>query len=212
MLHAQQIYAPDTGVLDQEGSVALGRRLFKTLPEDVFDFGPVALANGGLLVADVRLDNRDELAVSLGIASRDMRALADIAIVARAIERWKEAAINRLIGDFALIWWDPSEQRLVLARDFIGHRPLHFHRGDGFFACASMPKGLHALPDVPRAADNRSAAGFLAHIPEGGRDSYFAGIGKVPPGHFAVVTKAAIAVHRYWNPDPAPLKLKSADA
>ncbi|HEX8526755.1 hypothetical protein, partial [Allosphingosinicella sp.] len=68
VLASQEIYGPHDGSLWAEGPVALGRRLFRTLPEDSYDRQPLVGRDGGLvLVADVRLDNRPELAAELGL-------------------------------------------------------------------------------------------------------------------------------------------------
>lgn len=210
ILSAQAVYAPDAPVTGEIGSVAMGRRLWKLLPEDRFDRGPV-LSEAGLLVADLRLDNRPELGEALGIGGADAASLSDAALLMKALERWGEAAVERLCGDFAFAWWDAARARLVLARDFLGQRPLHFHRGDGFFAFASMPKGLHALPEVPYAPDRRSIADFLVLMPETGSETFFEAIEKVPTGHLAVVTPGGVSLERWWDPAPAELRLPKAE-
>src|SRR3974377_552601 len=62
MLAAQRVYGPHHGAHWSHGDVALGRQLTRVLPEDEFDRQPL-IGTGGryVLVADVRLDNRDEL-------------------------------------------------------------------------------------------------------------------------------------------------------
>ncbi len=210
MLQAQQVYAPDpkSPAVWSGREIALGRRLFRQLPEDRFDRAPIVGAEGRrVLVADVRLDNRAELADSLGIASAEAKAMADSAILMAALERWEEEAVDRLEGDFAFALWDSGRQRLVLARDFIGQRPLHFHRGADFLAFASMPKGLHALAEVPPAPDRPMLARFLALMPEDGTGTFFAGVERVPAGAVCIATSDGVSTHRYWQPDPTPLRL-----
>lgn len=209
MLRAQQVYAPDLPKVKSDGPAAIGRRLFKLLPEDVHDRGPVTGSDGrSLLVADARIDNRADLCAALGIAADEARGLADSAIILRVLERWGEDGVDRLYGDFALAWWDGANRRLVLARDYGGQRPLHFHRGSGFFAFASMPKGLHALEQVPVAPDEEAMARFLALLPQqGGTLTFFRGIEAVPPAHLCIVTGSGVSLRRYWNPSPAPLRL-----
>lgn len=209
MLLAQKVYAPEPAVCRSDGIVALGRRLHRLLPEDVHDTGPIVDTRGRVLVADVRIDNRAELARALGLV--EAVRMSDAAILSAALLKWDEGALHRVVGDFAFVQWDREGQRLLLARDFLGQRPLHFHGGDGFFAVASMPKGLHALPQIPRAADAEAAADFLAHIPENGDTSFFEGIAKVAPGHFAVVTRAGVASHRYWHSPTTTLRLPRAE-
>jgi asparagine synthase (glutamine-hydrolysing) len=209
MLAAQAVYAPAAPVCARAGDIALGRRLFALLPEDRYDRAPQR--GGGerwTLVADLRLDNRGELCEQLGIDAGEARSLSDAAILMRALERWEHRAAERLLGDFAFAAWDRDEDRLILARDFLGNRPLHFHRGDGFFAFASMAKGLHALPQVPYAPDESAMRDFLALVPDSGKGSFFAGIEKVPQGHQCIVTRSGLSCRRFWNPSAEPLRLK----
>lgn len=212
MLKAQAVYAPPAPVSTRLGDVALGRRLFALLPEDRFDRGPVSGGGGRwTLVADLRLADRDGLAESLGVAASEAARLSDAALLMRAWERWEEAALDRLAGDFAFAVWDRDRERLFLARDPLGQRPLHFHRAGGFFAFASMAKGLHALPEVPRGPDQDAMRAFLALLPEAGTRSFFAGVERVPPGHFAMVTRSGLALRRYWDPPRSTLRLKRAE-
>ena len=139
------------------------------LPEDSFDFQPLHGADDRLvLVADVRLDNRDELAPALGIAASRARQLCDAALLLACLERWSEAALDRLVGDFAFALWDGRTKKLMLARDFLGQRPLYYHQGKDFFAFASMARGLHALPSILRQPDEQALAEFVTLIPQHG--------------------------------------------
>jgi asparagine synthase (glutamine-hydrolysing) len=204
MLAAQAIYGPHGTRQWDDGAVAIGRCLYETLPEDAFDRQPLAGGGGRWhMVADVRLDNRDELAAALAI---DERAMSDAAVLLAAWERWEDAVFAQLLGDYAFAVWDARDRRLVLARDALGARPLHYHVGHDFVAFASMPKGLHALPDIPYAPDAERVAELLVFLPEYGSRSFFAGIQRVESGQ--VVTLAgngAATVRRHWNPSSATL-------
>ncbi|HYW17319.1 MAG TPA: asparagine synthase-related protein, partial [Allosphingosinicella sp.] len=212
MLKSQQIYGPQPPAVASDGGIALGQRLFGLTAEDRRK-QRVASGGGGstLLVADSRLDNREELCEALAIPAAEGRGLADPAIILRAIERWDEAAVERLQGDFAFAFWDSRRRRLLLARDFLGHRPLHYARRDGFFAFASMPKGLHALPEIPSAPDREAVAGFLALIPEDGSETFFQGIDKVRAGEILAVTRDGLSSTRWWRPPLEPLRLKGTE-
>jgi len=212
MLAAQEIYAHDGRAQWADGPVALGRGLSKLLPEDAFDRQPL-IGGGGkfVLVADLRLDNRDELTAALNISAERARTLCDAAVLLAAFERWDNDCYDHLVGDYAFALWDASGRRLVLARSPMGQRPLHYHWGKGFFAFASMPKGLHALPKIPYAPDEERFAEFIAMLPDAGTRSYFAGIERVPPAHFALVTGLGISLHRHWQPQRRTVLLRSAD-
>jgi asparagine synthase (glutamine-hydrolysing) len=208
MLRGQSLYGDEDG-LWADGGIALGRRIRRRLPEDRFDRAPILSADRrAALVADLRLDNRDELAGALGLALSEAARMSDSDLLMRAYQRWDEGLLDRLVGDFAFAIWNSDRQRLVLARDFIGNRPLHYHRGDGFFAFATMPKGLHALPQIPYALDEERVADFLALFHSAGPASFFRGIERVEPGHVVTVTPGGIVRRRYWNPPLAPIRLK----
>lgn len=201
MLAAQEIYGPHDGRQWSDGALAMGRRLFRTLPEDAHDRQPLQSRDGRLtLIADVRLDNRDDLIASLGVSSSDAQHSCDAAIVLECFGRWHEAAFDRLVGDFAFALWDAHAQKLTLARDFLGQRPLHYHCGRGFFAFASMPKGLHALGEVPYALDEQAMAEAVALLPQWEGRSFFKDISRVDPAHIVSVTPDGVTRRRYWEP------------
>ena len=208
MLRSQAVYAREKPRCWRNDGIEIGRALFPCLPEDRFDVGPVVGGGGRwILVADVRLDARHDLCETLGLSENAYSRLSDADVVMCAVERWGEDAIPRLIGDFALILWDLVNQRLVLARDFIGQRPLHYHQGSGFVAVASMPKGLHALASVPRAPDPDGVAAFLALMPDGNSQSYFRDVHRVLPGEIAVFRSKNLDRRRYWNFRPTELSV-----
>src|SRR5215831_13928340 len=135
ILAAQKLYGPDHGAQWSDSAVALGRQLMRVLPEDAFDRQPLVGGGGRyVLVADLRLDNREELTRLLQIPSEKASRLSDAAILLAAVERWGEQCVERLIGDYAFALWDSARRHVILARDQLGQRPLHYHRGNGFFA------------------------------------------------------------------------------
>ncbi|MFL6863855.1 MAG: asparagine synthetase B family protein [Allosphingosinicella sp.] len=212
MLKAQAMYGRG-GADWTDGVMALGRELFPTLPEDRFDKGPARGAGGRLaLAADVRIDNRGELEAALGIDREAAGETSDAALLLAAFERWDmEDALERVVGDFAFALWDAEAGRLTLGRDHAGQRPLHVHRGAGFLAFASMPKGLHALPEIPYALDRQAALDWLALMPADGRRTLFEGVERVEPGTILVVGRdGAVAARPWWRPSLEPLLLPSA--
>jgi asparagine synthase (glutamine-hydrolysing) len=210
MLRALSIYGADDQAQCNYGEITVGRCLSRLLPEDIYDSGPLN-THGLLLAADVRLDNRDELVAALCLPLKWARQVADSTILFAALERWGERAPDRLIGDYAFAFWESSKQRLLLARDPLGERPLHFHRAKGLFAFASMPKGLHALPDVPYAPDLTRLAHRIAQVRVSGPRSFYEGIERVQPGHLVLVTRTGIVVRRHWNPQRRVLLLKKPE-
>ncbi len=189
--------------------LALGRRLHRMLPEDRF---PTPIENHGRfwVVADVRLTEREDLAREMKLDTRTA-AMSDAAMVAAALELWGEEAFDRIYGSFAIAAWDTREQRLLLARDPMGQKPLFYHHGEAFFAFSSMPAGLFALPDVPRGPDIDSIKRFLALEALPPARSHYAGVQRVMPGHYATARPREVHQTGYWKPDLTPLLLPRND-
>jgi asparagine synthase (glutamine-hydrolysing) len=210
MLAAQSIYGRHGENRWTDGAVGLGRRLTRLLPEDIYDTQPLHGRDSPfVLVADLRLDNRGDLAAELGIPTAQTKEMCDAGLLLAAFERWDDECCAHLVGDYAFAVWDARDHRLVLARDMIGSRPLHYHRGEGFFAFGSMPKGLHALADIPRIPDEERVAEFLALLPEYGSSSFFRGIERVERGQIVTVTCRGVGVRRHWNWQRRTLSLRS---
>jgi asparagine synthase (glutamine-hydrolysing) len=212
MLASQELYGPHAAAQWTAGDVAIGRRLMRVLPEDAFDRQPL-ISGGGryVLVADIRLDNRNELTDALQIPSPQVSSLCDAAVLLATIERWEESYIDRIVGDYAFALWDSMRRRLLLARDPLGQRPLHYHRGNKFFAFASMPKGLHTLPEVPYAPDEERIAESLVLMPATGTQSFFQGIERVEPGRVVTVAATGLSARSYWQPRRQTVVMRSPE-
>ncbi|HEU0133589.1 MAG TPA: asparagine synthetase B, partial [Allosphingosinicella sp.] len=208
LLDRQSAYGPHgRNALHQSGYFA-GRCLYRMLPEDEFDRQPLTGGDGRfILVADLRLDNRDELLSDLGIAGPETARLSDSALLLRGWLAWGHGLLERMIGDFAFALWDSRDRSLLLARDTAGERPLHYRRGDGWFAFATMAAPLAGLPGAKTDVDEERIARFVADLPPGGRNSFFAQVRSLEPGHRALVTTGGIKVEPYWEPRRPTLRL-----
>lgn len=213
MLQALAIYGPDASDFWDDGRAALGRRLYRLLPEDRFDRQPVEDAERRfVLVGDLRLDNREDVAHRLDIAAGDLDVMSDASLLLAAWVAWREKTLDALVGDYAFAVFDRQSDSLVLARDPVGMRPLFYHEGAGFLAFASMAKGLHVLPELPYAPDGETAAEWLALMPAAPSRTFFQGISRIEPGSYRVITPTGAQTVRYWNPDPPTLRLENDHA
>lgn len=184
--------------------------------------GPVALATldfaaGGsardeprregsdlLLAADVRLDEPDRLAGSLGLPRPRAGAAGDEALLLAVLERWGTDGIARVLGDFSVALWDPRSQSLTCARDAFGVRPFYIlHRPGEVFAFASLPCGLHAGGFAPRELDEDYLLAPLAGGFFGPERSLFRGVERVAPGGLLRVSARGVERGHHWRLDPA---------
>ena len=180
------------------GGALLMRSLLRTTPEDRLDSQPLQSAvSGRVVVFDGRLDNREELARQLDIATGDLRLLADSAVVAHALDAWGDRALDRLLGDFALASWEPEKRRLLLARDAVGYRPIFWFQAAGFLAFGSLPKILFAIPGVPRQLREDALHDYLCLLPLDKQATLFQDIFRLEPGQYLVLEGGRIEVRRY---------------
>ncbi|MEM8666214.1 MAG: asparagine synthase (glutamine-hydrolyzing) [Planctomycetota bacterium] len=109
---------------------------------------------------------------------------------------------KQLNGMFAVAIWDAGRNRLVLARDRIGQKPLYYAVKDERLVFGSELKSLREVDGVCSEIDPGAIDEFLLYeyIPHPG--TIWKGVRKLAPGHFAVFENGQVSVHRYWDFDP----------
>ena len=107
-----------------------------------------------------------------------------------------------LNGMFAIAIWDAHRNRLVLARDRIGQKPLFYAVADNRLVFGSELKCLAEVEGVCGEIDPAAIDEFLTYqyVPHPG--TIWKGVRKLAPGHFAVFEDGQISVQRYWDFDP----------
>ena len=151
---------------------------------------------------DGRLDNREELLPTLGDRSLHPES-DDYEFVRAAYEQLGEGFVDRLQGDFACAIFDPAANRLVLARDRLGVRPLCFTEIDGRFLFASEAKALLQWPGVSAALDDVMMADFLLQFvaQDSQTRTFFRDVQSLPPAHVLIVTPRGLTSRRYFDFD-----------
>lgn len=195
-------YGPDAQHQWRQDGAGLLHTLLRTTPEDSFDRQPLVGRDAScVLVFDGRLDNREELAEELGLSHSDSAPLADSDLAFLACQRWDTEAVEHMYGAYALAFWQPLRQRLWLARDQLGQRPLFWHRQERFFAFASLPKGLFCVPGVPRELCEIRMLDRLALLPLKGPESSFKDVYRVEPGQLLILEAGQVTSRQYHRFD-----------
>jgi asparagine synthase (glutamine-hydrolysing) len=159
---------------------------------------PFVTPSGQMLLWDGRLDNRQEL---IGSLRKELRGdLTDAAIAAAALESWGTDGLRKLVGDWALSLWNPKEQSVVLAKDFLGARQLYYTVDRNSFVWSTLIDPL-VLPNKPFQLQEEYLAGWLSQFPAA-HLTPFAGIHAVPPSSIVFFRRAKVTVRRYWDFDP----------
>ena len=175
-------HGPDRSDVMVPGSVGLVHVLMRMTPEDQFCHQPWRGASGAAIVADLRLDNRDDVLASIGISKLEATAWEDARVLLAAWEKIGDAIWPALRGPFAAAIWDPRSRALTLARDHLGLNVVMWHKNERLFAFATMPKGLFALPDVPRELSEEKFADFLVLNHADHATTIYRNIFRVPAG------------------------------
>jgi asparagine synthase (glutamine-hydrolysing) len=134
-------------------------------------------------------------------------------VLLHAWAEWREGALDRVNGMFALAIWDDSERRLVLASDPFGEKPLYYARLGDRLVWASEIKALFEEPGVPRAAQEDAVAVYLARgaMPRIG-ESFFASIERLPGAHVLEWRNGETRLWRYWEPRRVDIPADYEDA
>ncbi len=142
---------------------------------------------------------------------RDLEALgavfrtnSDTEVLVHGWRAWGLDMLPRLNGMFAFALFDQARQTLVMARDRLGVKPLHYVTlADGSVAFASELKGLLANPAVRRELNPQAIEDFFAlgYVPDDA--CWIDGVKKLPAGHFMVLTRGQPlpAAREWWDVD-----------
>jgi asparagine synthase (glutamine-hydrolysing) len=212
MQEVMSSWGPDGCHHWRQDNAGLGQALLVVTPASRYEVMPRHEPESKqVLVAAARLDNRDELFDTLGIPQPDRSSTPDGRLVQLAFKRWGESCPPKLYGDWSFAVWDYRRQRLFLTRDQMGNTGLFYYHQPPFFAFASSPKALLALPEVDRRLNEGQLARYLTHFSKPyNPDTFWLGIHQLLPGFRAVITPARCRIDQYWRPEDAcPIRLGS---
>lgn len=136
----------------------------------------------------------------------------DTEVIVHLYEDHGDDCVQFLRGMFAFALWDRNEQRLLVARDRVGKKPLFYAERDGCLWFASEPKSIFQDRRVRREMDLESIDSFLqfGYVPD--PSSAFSGLSKLAPGHLLVWSGGRVETRRYWKLEFQPkLELEESD-
>lgn len=190
---------PDSEGLWTDETVALGMRRLSVIdlhtgeqPVYSEDKSIVVMMNGELY-------NFREVRAELEKRGHKFETQTDTEILPHLYEEYGEAMLEHINGMFAFALWDKRKQKLLIARDKFGEKPLYYGVFDGKLIYASEPKVLLANSAVKAEINLNSLRQYLSFDYVPAPNSIFEGISKLPAAHFLTVEKGEIKTRRYWN-------------
>ena len=150
-----------------------------------------------------------ELRAELMARGHVFRTRSDTETIVHAYEEWGPDCITRFRGMFAFALWDANRERLLLARDRYGKKPLFLYEADGLLLFASEIKAILAVAGVPRQVDREALWDYFAYRYVPAPATLLTGIRKLMPGSYALCEHGIVTEIPYFAPDdgaPSPVK------
>ena len=199
---------PDSGGVTALDRCALGHRRLRVV--DLKDGDQPATNESGDVVAvfNGELYDFQEVRGALAERGHSVPGTGDTAVIPHVYEEHGLDFPAALGGMFAIALWDRTRYRLVLARDRVGKKPLHYvSLPDGSLAFASELKALLLLRGLRRELDPRALDAYLAlqYVP--GVETGVAGIRRLIPGHVLVWEDGTIRIQPFWKLEPEQREL-----
>ena len=144
--------------------------------------------------------NTEELRQELKKLDHHFVGHSDTEVLLHCYAQWGEDSLEKLNGIFAFAIWEEKNQRLFLARDRIGVKPLFYSLYNGGLIFASELKTILAYPGFRAVIDAQGAAEILLIGP--GRTpgcGVYKGICELEPGCQALYQNGKLHIHRYWK-------------
>jgi asparagine synthase (glutamine-hydrolysing) len=157
-------------------------------------------ATGNWIVFNGEIYNFRELRKELEGRGMSFKSSSDTEVILAAYRVWGEGFLTRLGGMFAFALWDAARNRLLLARDPMGIKPLYYHQSHQAFIFASEVRTLLETGLVPRKADPTGVLSYLTFGSVYEPWTIVEGIRAVPPGHLLTVENESVSSREYWNP------------
>ena len=201
---------PDQQGVFESKRVSLGATRLKVLDLHGGD-QPIATADGDVVIVfNGEIYNHEDLRKDLERKGHQFKTRTDTETVLRAFVEWDIECFRRLRGMFAVALWTESDNRLVLARDRMGIKPLYFSLRQSDILFGSELKSILIHPEIDRRLNMTGLDCYLSlnYVPCPW--TLVDGIEKLPPAHWLEWRAGTVRSAAYWslpygNPEPTTL-------
>jgi asparagine synthase (glutamine-hydrolysing) len=191
---------PDDEGLFLDGPVGFGHRRLSII-DLAGGHQPLSNEDGTVTVVfNGEIYNFREIRRGLEARGHTLATRSDTEVIVHLYEDLGAECVQHFRGMFAFALWDARQQRLLLARDRLGVKPLYYAQVDGSLVFASEIKSLlRADGFPPLEPDLRGLRRYLAYRHPYGDGTLFKGVRQLPPGHYLLATPDGVTLRRYWN-------------
>lgn len=186
--------------------IALGHTRLAIIDLSSAGHQPMSNEDGSIrTVFNGEIYNFVELRAELSERGYHFRSHTDTEVILNGYHCWGEQVFKRLRGMFAIALWDQRSEKLILARDRVGKKPLFYAWCAGTLLFGSEIKAILAWPGFKREADHEAIHHYLTlqYVPAPW--SAFKGVHKLPQASYMVATRdGQVNIEKYWElPSPA---------
>jgi len=192
---------PDAQTTWMDRSIGMGHALLRTTHESKNEQQPLVLEERYWIVADPRLDAREELITELQNKTQTAQSDSpDCELILRAYALWGEACVERLRGDFSFAIWDKEHEKLFCARDHFGIKPFFYSHIGSLLVLSNTLNCVRRHPAISAELNDIAISDFLLFdmIREPGATS-FTNILRLPSAHTLTFVEGRVSVRRYWT-------------
>jgi asparagine synthase (glutamine-hydrolysing) len=180
--------------------VGLGNRRLKIIDLSPAGHMPMSNEDGSVWITyNGETYNFPALRAELVAKGHRFQSDADTEVIVHLYEEEGLECVKRLHGMFAFALWDERKQRLLLARDRFGVKPLYYHLTSEGLAFASEIKAMLLLPDVSREIDIHALDQFASFLWVPDPKTMFSDVLKLPAGHYAVYQNDQLTLSEFWD-------------
>ena len=182
--------------------VALGHRRLVVVDPDGGRQPMIGTKGSGnyIMVYNGELYNTEDIRQELVSKGYWFEGWSDTEVLLKAYMEWGEKCLQKLNGIFAFAVWDAYNERLFLARDRIGVKPLFYCQNGSSFLFSSEIKGILAHPMVSSRINREGLAEIFVLGPaRTPGEGVFAGISELKPGYFMQVDRRGMRIKKYWS-------------
>jgi asparagine synthase (glutamine-hydrolysing) len=161
---------------------------------------PISNEDGTIwVVHNGEIYNYQTLRVQLEAKGHLFHTNSDTEVIVHLYEELSEHCVEKLHGMFAFVLWDESKQKLLLARDRIGQKPLFYAHDGSDFLFGSEMKAILALHHQEPELDPLAMHDYLSLRFITPPHTIFKHVQKLPPAHTLVFQRGQIRLRRYWD-------------
>ncbi|EKE00957.1 MAG: hypothetical protein ACD_21C00250G0030 [uncultured bacterium] len=184
-----------------DGYVALGHRRLAIIDLSPAGHQPMQTREGRFTITyNGEVYNFKELRIQLEALGYQFRSNTDTEVVLYAYTEWGCKCLDKFNGMFAFAIWDKKEQRLFLARDRYGIKPLYYYNLDKSFVFASEVKAIIASGCYQSKLDKEGLIEYLTFQNFFTDKTLFQDIKMLMPGHYAYIDIGGkFEKHQYWD-------------